>query len=131
MKRFETSVFVMSVYDDSFIEFVVKKDVMLDSEDLWDARRLSLEYLPGKKFGVLTEAQDMLNITKEARETGASKEYAKDLYAVALYSKNFSLKLLGNLYIKINKPIVPTRLFDDRKKAEEWLRGLMPKQQAI
>jgi hypothetical protein len=128
MKRFETSVFIMSVYDEGFIEFVVKKDAILDSEDLWEARKMSLEYLPGKKFGVLTEAQDMMNITREARDTGASKEYAKDLYGVALYSKNFSLKLLGNLYIRINKPIVPTRLFDDRKKAEDWLRSVMPKQ---
>ncbi len=125
MKRYETLVFIMNVHDDTFIQFIVKKDVLLDSEDLWESRRMSLEYLPGKKFYVLTEAEDLFSITKEARETGASKEFAADVEAVALYSNNFSLKLLGNLYIKINKPIVPTRLFDDRQKAEDWLRSLM------
>jgi hypothetical protein len=126
MKQFETEVFIMKVHDDAYIEFIVKKDVVLDVGDLWESRKMSLEYLPGKKFYVLMEAEDLFNLTKETRDTGASREFGKDLHAVAMYSSNFSMKLLGNLYIRINKPAVPTRLFDKRDEAEKWLRTMMP-----
>jgi hypothetical protein len=125
MKRFETNVFIMDVYEDAFVSFIVKKDALLDAKDLWESRKLSLEYMPGAKFFVLMESEDIFNITKETRDTAASKEFAKDLCAVALCTNNFSLKLLGSLYIKINKPFSPTKLFNNREKAEAWLRGLM------
>ena len=35
MKTYETDVFLMHVHDDAFMEFIVKKDVLLDAKDLW------------------------------------------------------------------------------------------------
>ncbi len=127
MKTYETDVFTMHVHSNAFMEFIVKKNVLLDSKDLWESRKLSLEYLPDTKFFVLMSAEEFFQITVDARSVGASVEYSEHLAAVALCSKDLSLKILGNLYIKINKPQAPTKFFDDRAKAEEWLRSLMPK----
>lgn len=125
MKRFETDVFVMDVYEDTFLLFTVKKDANLEPKDLWESRKLSLEYLPEKKFYVLMQADDFFSLGTETRRVAASKEYCEGLHAVALCSPNLSLKILGSLYIKINKPNVLTRFFDDKVKAEEWLRSVM------
>ena len=128
MKTYETDVFKMHVHDDAYMEFIIKKDVLLDATNLWESRKLSLEYLPdADKFYVLMEAEEFFQITVDARNVGASKEYSAHLGAVALCSNDLSLKILGNLYIKINKPHAPTKFFDDRSKAETWLRSLMPK----
>lgn len=41
--------------------------------------------------------------------------------ADALVSKSLALRIIGNFYIKINKPIRPTRLFNDVESAIIWL----------
>ena len=125
MKTFETEVYTMSVHESGYLEFRVKKDCVLESEDLWLSRKQSLEYAPGKKFAVLMEAPDFFQIGTETRRVAASEEYSKDMIAVALCSNNLSLKILGSLYIKINRPVVPTKFFDDRAKAEEWLKTFL------
>ena len=112
MKTFETEVYIMNIHKDGYLEFQAKKDSLLEPEDLWLARKQSLEYVPDKKYCVLMEAQDFFQIGTETRRVAASEEYSKDLIAVALYSKNLSLKILGSLYIKINRPPVPTKFFD-------------------
>src|SRR5438309_261243 len=125
MKTFETETYTMIAHQSGYLEFKVKKDSLLEPEDLWLARKQSLEYTPDKKFCVLMEAQDFFQIGTETRRVGASFEYSRDLTAVALCSNNLSLKILGSLYIKINKPPVPTKFFDDRIKAEEWLKSFL------
>jgi hypothetical protein len=47
--------------------------------------------------------------------------------AVALYSNNLTLKIIGNLYIKLKRPASPTKFFDDRSKAIQWLKDQMKK----
>ena len=125
MKTFETEVYVMNVYEDGYLEFKVKKDSLLDPDDLWLSRKQSLDYAPDKKFAVLMEAQDFFQIGTETRRVAASREYSEGMIAVALCSKNLSLKILGSLYIKINKPPIPTKFFDDREKAKEWIKSLL------
>lgn len=40
----------MHVNDDLLFEFIVKKDVKLQESDIWESKRLSLDYLPGKNL---------------------------------------------------------------------------------
>lgn len=125
MKTFDTANFVMTIHDNGFIEFKIKKGVNLKASDVWLSRDLSKDYLPQKKFFVLTEAEDEFNLSQEARQAGASAEYAQHVTAHALCSKNLTLKILGNLFISVSKPVVKTRFFDDREKAVNWLKSFM------
>lgn len=125
MKTFDTSNFTMDIHDNSLVEFKIKKGVALSEKDVWLSRDLSTGYQPGKKFFVLTEAQDEFKVTQGARHAGASAEYAKHVSAHALCTPNLTLKILSNLFIKVSKPVVPTRFFDERAKALEWLKSYM------
>jgi hypothetical protein len=123
MKVFETDVFIMTIHDDLLIEFKIKKDKTLEPKDVWESRDLSVNYLPGKKFLVLMEAADDIEISGEARRAGASEEYSKHVAALALNSSNLLYKIMGSLFLKINKPKIPTRFFDDRDDAIRWLKN--------
>jgi hypothetical protein len=125
MKQFETDVFKMNVYEDGFVDFIVKKDTLVEAKDFWQSKEMSVNYMPGKKFYVLVESEGLFQITMGARDLGASKEYSDHMAAVALYSSNLSLKIIGNLYIKLKRPASPTKFFDDRNKAVQWLREQM------
>ncbi len=122
MKTFETKAFLMTVHDDLFIEFKVKKNTTLQASDVWESRDMSIQHIPGKKFFVLFEADENADISGDARRAGASDEYTKHVAALALYSTKLHEKIIGNLFLKINRPKVPTQFFDDRDKAIEWLK---------
>lgn len=124
MKTFNEAHFTMVIHDNQLIEFKVKQGVSLSAEDVWLSRDLSVNYMPNKKFFVLTEAEGEFRPTQEARRAGASEEYSKHVNALAFYSNNLALKILGNLFIKVSRPIVPTRFFDEREKALEWLNKI-------
>lgn len=123
MKKFETNSFTMTIHDDLLIEFKIKKEVTLQANDVWESRDMSIKHMPGKKFLVLFEAEDGADVSGDARRAGASKEYTNHVAALALYSQKLHEKIIGNLFLKINKPLVPTKFFDDRDSAIQWLRS--------
>lgn len=122
MKTFETNAFLMTIHDDLLIEFKVKANINLEAKDVWKSRDLSVDYLPEKKFYVLFEGDDDASVSGEARRAGASEEYTKHVAALALYSNKAYERIIGSLFLKINKPKVPTEFFDDRGKAIAWLK---------
>ena len=122
MRVFETKAFLMKVHDDLLIEFLVKDNVNLQATDVWESRDLSVDYIPNKKFYVLFEGGEDASVSGEARRAGASKEYTGHVAALALYSNKAYERIIGSLFLKINKPLVPTEFFDDREKAIAWLR---------
>lgn len=123
MKTFETKAFVMTIHDDFLIEFKVKKNVTLQASDIWESRDLSVNYLPNTKFKVLMETEENFDVSADGRRAGASEEYSHHVAALALYSTKLHETIIGNLFLKINKPLVPTKFFDDRAKALEWLNS--------
>lgn len=124
MKTFETDAFTMYVHDDTLVEFIVKKGTKLQEKDIWLSRELSTNYLPGKKLIVLMESEGYMDATADARAAGASEEFSRHLNGLALYSTKLHETILGKLFLQLNKPHVPTRFFDNREKALQWLREL-------
>lgn len=122
MKEFETDVFKMIIHDNLIKEVKVKKNHTLSEKNVWESRDLSLNYLPNVKFFVLIEGEENTSVSVAARDAAASAEYFKHVAALALHSKKMLDTIVGNLFLKINRPKVPTRFFDDREKALDWLR---------
>ncbi len=122
MKEFETDVFKMVIHDDLIKEVTVKKNKTFTEKDVWHSRDLSVQYKPEAKFLVLMEGEENSSVSSGARGAAASDEYHKNVAALALFSEKMMESILGNLFLKINKPKVPTRFFDNREKALEWLK---------
>ncbi len=126
MKTFETTAFTMIIHNNLLVEFVVKKNITLQAHDIWESRDLSINHLPNKKFLVLFEGSENSDISGDARRAGASKEYTLHVDALAIYSTKLHEKIIGNLFFKLNKPLVPTKIFDDRNTAISWLNSFKP-----
>lgn len=82
-----------------------------------------------KKFYVLFEGEEDADVSSDARRAGASEEYTKHVAALALYSNKMHEIIIGSLFLKINRPKVPTKFFDNRDEAILWLRSLQRKRQ--
>ena len=60
--------------------------------------------------------------TTEAKIYAASHK-DKPILAEAIIAKSLVYKLLGNFYIRFNKPIQATKLFSNEEEAIKWLKS--------
>ncbi len=125
MKEFETKSFKLIIHENLLKEFIVKKGVTLHEKDIWESRDISIGYKPGIKLYVIMEGEEDTQVSPDARRAAASEENSKYTAALALCSPSVYQAIAGNLFLKINKPKVPTRFFDSRDKALAWLKMLM------
>jgi len=110
-----------------FLEYFVKPDVTIDAFDVIEGKKIITNRWPKIKFFVYAEGLNFFTLTKGAREISASKAFSDNTKAVAFYTTNASLILLGKMYLKIDKPFVPTKIFSDKNEALHWLEVQMKK----
>ena len=112
---------IVNIYENGFVESFINEDAHLDVPYLIKEKK-ELEALGlNKKFYVLSEPVGFYRITKEARDLSATKEYGSHLAAVAIVTDHVAERLVIDVYNKINKPVVPTKVFRERGLAKEWL----------
>ncbi len=124
-KEFETRAFKIKIHPNGLKEIVVKKDIILQVEDVWESHQLSVEQLRVPRYYVLLEGEENSSVSQEAKRAVASEEYYKNVGALALCSDKTTENIMGNLFLKVNKPKVPTHFFNDRNQAIKWLEDRM------
>lgn len=80
-----------------------------------------IEFSRGISYPCLIDMTGIRSATKEARAYMA-KEGAMLITACALIIKSPLSRILGNLFLVIDKPAVPVKLFTDYKEARKWLK---------
>lgn len=76
----------------------------------------------GRKMLALIDTSKVFQVSREVREYGATKEVVEMCSAMAvLTGTSLPATIIGNFFIKFNKPKVPTKLFRSEKKALAWL----------
>ncbi len=73
-------------------------------------------------FPVLSDCRKVKHFDKETSAFLARSESTALVIAGAILVNNQLQKLLGNFFIHINKPAIPTRLFTDEAEALTWLK---------
>lgn len=74
------------------------------------AKRLTLADVSGLKFADL-----------EARKLAAGPEVAAVTSRMALLVGNPVSRILGNFFLRVSRPLYPTRIFTDEASARRWL----------
>lgn len=75
-----------------------------------------------KKLPVLIVMESFSMPTEEARLFLAKKNSSPNAVAEAYVIHSMAQKIIGNFYLKVNKPHRPTKLFNDKVEALEWLK---------
>lgn len=78
-----------------------------------------------KKFPLLIDARGIHSISREAREFFTTRGRDTNINSMAVIIKSTISRVVGNFFMGINKPAVPTRLFENEKEAEEWLKEFL------
>ena len=102
-----------------FCVFANKLD--MDIEIAKHCVQARIKFSEGVSYPCLIDMKGMRSVTKAAREYMA-KEGAMHMKAGALLIGSTLTKTIGNIFLMINKPEVPAKLFTDEKEAKEWLK---------
>jgi hypothetical protein len=70
----------------------------------------------------LMDIRTAAGLERDARTFYAGRDAAKVLRATALLIGSPLSRALGNFFLGLNKPHMPTRLFTDEESAMAWLR---------
>ena len=111
-------------HSDDIILMEFLDDTTLEIEDIEDLQKAHIAIMGTKPCKVLSIISPTFSVTKEAREHGHSEEAHKYVKASAIVLSTMAHRILGNFYIKIQRPARPTKMFNNVENALTWLESL-------
>lgn len=121
-KKISSEKFDSILLEDQILENIIKPGVTIEIEDMWKIKEANMKLIADKKYCILVTSHYLADISKEARELAAGIDFQMNTLAKALLVETTGHRIVGNFYIKVNKPAIKTKIFSDRNKAMEWLR---------
>lgn len=77
----------------------------------------------GKKYPILAIYGNYNNFSNEAKELVAN--HTLTLADALVTQENWAIQLLAKIYLRVNKPLRPTKVFDDVEEAVDWLKTFL------
>ena len=113
--------------DDGIVHVKYKDEIEVDVEAVKKHIEAIIKLANGQEVCVLLDARNVNSqVTSEAREyASTNKEYENTRKAYAIVVNSLANKLVANFYIKFNKPAKPSRVFNNKKEAMDWLKEFL------
>ncbi len=108
--------------EDGIVFTVYKKDTVLSLEVSKQSVLDRLKVSDNRPMPFCCDIRNVVTTDTKARKYMASREAVEYITAGAFLIDNEIMRLAGNIFIKIDKPLVPAKLFTDRDKAITWLQ---------
>lgn len=117
----------VSLRSDGIIQVTFADDMIITLASAKQTTQAIKELSGGKKCLVLKIAGKYTSAEKDAREYTASQEGSKYSLAEAVVLFSLAQRILGNFYLKFERPKAPTALFTNKDSAVKWLKKLEKK----
>lgn len=108
--------------EDDILVILYKKDSVIGLDAAKEIMALIKNFTHGVPHLVLSYNKNIKTISKEAREFFATKEGCEGIIKGAIVVDSGFSKIIGNLFLSVNKPVVEGKLFSNREEAVEWLK---------
>jgi hypothetical protein len=126
MTSFETiETDVCSIFfEEGIMHIVFKKDSEVELSHINEIIDLRKGIQQGKKMPTVVDIRGLWHVEKDAREKAATNEMIQHNTALAIISGSLGTRLIGNFYMRFDKPDVPTKMFKSTEDAIAWLREI-------
>lgn len=101
----------------------VKPEIDITINHALENTEVVTSFYVDKKFPILIDARGIKSMTREAREHFSTRGRDSKTNAFGIVIKSPLSRVVGNFFLGLNKPAVPTRLFDNENDAIEWLKN--------
>jgi hypothetical protein len=114
--------------DDGLLVVRVRPGVKQTLEDARANVDACVEVAGGTRPGLLLDITRAVSLDPPVRHFYRSSVVVEVCSALALLVEISPLgRIMGNVYLRVASPDVPTRVFDNEKRARTWLRAQRPK----
>ncbi len=124
--RIETSTQIIWLCDDGILRSTSVPKAEMQLADAVEMIRAVAAAIGGIRRPICVDLTGLKSITREARNYFAGPETAAVECAAALVVRSPMARAMGNFFLGLNAPIIPTRLFTSDGPAIEWLRQYVP-----
>lgn len=108
--------------EDGIVRTKVKKGAEVSLEFARENSNAVNSLYNGKKFPLLIDARGIKSMSRDARNQFSTK--GRETYALAfgIVVASPISRVIGNFFMSISKPPIPTKLFENELEAEKWLK---------
>ena len=107
---------------DGIIHVTYKSGCTITLEDCYAMAKFICQIGVAKKYLFITEPEHGSNIDEQARVLLASEKGNRYTLKNAILCSSIIHEMIGNFFIRMDNPVVPTKLFNNEVKAIEWLK---------
>lgn len=109
--------------NDGIARTKVKPDIDITLEMAVENTTVVSSFYKDKKFPILIDARGIKSMSREARDHFSTRGRDSKTNSFGIVIKSPLSRVIGNFFLGINKPTVPTKLFDNEEDAIEWLKN--------
>lgn len=114
----------ISMLESSIIKIDMSSGAVIDLDECVKITNAIGDLTDKKKALILMISGNTTSFTSEARAFSASEAGSIYTIADAMIVKNLAQKITVSFYLKINKPIRPSKAFNSESDAIKWLLSL-------
>ena len=118
----EVSAFKTWIGEDDICVTVVKPNSEITIKEALENTEAVIKLSQGKCYPLLVDTRQIKSISKEARDYFSMRERKGNVKAIGMLVDSPLSKIIGNFFLGLNKPKVPTQLFVEEKQARIWLK---------
>jgi hypothetical protein len=108
--------------EDKIVYLIYKSHADVGLHEIEENIKVKATIQKGEKMKTLVDVTWVWQYSEEARKIVSSEQFKNITIAMAVVvGYSLPIKMVANFFMKINKPLTPTKLFSNREKAKEWL----------
>ena len=123
--KIKISIGSISFQEEGIMRYQIDDADEITTENLKEHLEIVKSIGQGRAFCNLVIMKKFIHCGAEARKFSASEENNIYTIADAFVTDSEALKLVGNFYIRFDKPTRPTKLFNNEEDALKWLRTFL------
>ncbi len=127
MKKIELDKLTIELIAENIVLISLKDHAYIEVEDILEAKNHNLKLTNGKEYAIILDTGDFTDVSQEARGAMASNKVEENRIATALIIDKFAQKLIGNFFLRVNKPKVPTKIFSKKEEGISWSKEVLAK----
>jgi hypothetical protein len=121
MEETKSSIIIFNE-SENFLRVTTKPNTNIQLADAMHDFEVGVKMVNSVRMPVLADSRNSIEHSEEVRSYYASEDVAKHISAMAILIDSLPTRLIGNFFIKINKPYFPTKLFTAEVEAVKWLK---------
>ncbi|MCA6361756.1 MAG: STAS/SEC14 domain-containing protein [Bacteroidetes bacterium] len=96
----------------------------VEADDINEIHQAALQLAGGSVTGMLILAEMPFLLSASARNAAAQLCSLKGVKGAAICTDITSVRMMVSFFNRINRPVIPVRIFAEKQAAEDWLQQL-------